>query len=260
MTESLISDISPAIAITSDELACFTITKHILASHKQLSADDIHYATNYITNFYSYNHVNTDHIVKFLVYADRDGICKFALTFNDKLDTIIKTRDVISLKEMLLGPKEMFIELYDNIFLSNEDREFIIRLISREMYAMTSTISNLIMENFAMPTNNILVQCYDDICIQDANILQDDKTRALMSKYERTPESIYTIDKSKNSSTPHVYYFNTIELIAAVCQNTPVNPQSGEVFSDYTLKIIRRRFYKEIAMYSKYKQIKNLYS
>ena len=131
MTELSFSDISPALAITTDELTCFIIVEHILLSHKQLSSDDIQYAANYITSFYSHDHSYIDQIVKFLVYADKSGICKFALTFNNKLDTIIRMRDMISLKEMILGPKEMFIELYDNIFLLNDDREFIIRIISQ---------------------------------------------------------------------------------------------------------------------------------
>lgn len=301
-----IKDISPAIAMTDSELACYHAVRYILRSHKQLTEckardeelcssmqDDVQYASNYISSFYAHSYdalqenpeaenvLNDEQLVLFLVYADQKGIGKFALTFNEELDTAIKSKDGISLKKILLGPKEMFIELYDNPYLSNEDREFVIRLISREIFAATlalgllkkkilnleqiddkctsETLTFEAEKDIGIGVVNVAMlatKCYDEVCIQDAKILEDDQVRAIMSQREKTAESVYTVDKPQNSSTPQVYCFNTIDLIAAMNDDIPINPKSKEPFSDYALKVIRQRFNKEISMYRRYKEIK----
>jgi hypothetical protein len=283
-------EISPALATTDDELACVHITRYILNSHKQLTTDDIGFAINYISSFYSYsldilkdnpdadNILTEDQLIMFLVYADQRGICKFALIFNETLDLSIKNKNTTELKNLLLGPKDMFIELYDNTFLRNEDREFTIRLISREMFALKLAIGLIkkkVLETFddkcasesmtviadkegpAIQITSLATRCYDEVCIQDAKILEDDMARAAMSKYEKPAETVYTVDKSSSTSIPRAYCFETIELIAAVVQETPINPKTKEQFSEYSLKLIQQRFHKEIAMYRRYKQIKS---
>lgn len=292
-----ITEISPALAMTDSELACYHAVRYILRYHKQLTENDIQYASNYISSFYSNSYdshsydslqenpeadnvLNDEQLVLFLVYADQRGIGKLALTFNEELDAAIKAKDTISLKKILLGPKEMFIELYDNPYISNEDREFVIRLISREMFAATLALGLLKKKILNLETIddkctsetltfeaqkdsgvvNIAVlatKCYDEVCIQDAKILEDDQVRAIMSQREKTSESVYTVDKPQNSSTPQVYCFNTIDLITAMTDDIPINPKSKEPFSDYALKVIRQRFSKEISMYRRYKEIKS---
>ena len=286
------TDISPAIAMSDSELACYYAVKYVLRSHKQLTEEDVQYASNYISSFYSHSYdiiqenpdtenvLNDEQLLLFLVYADHKGIGKFALTFNEELDSAIKSKDTISLKKILLGPKEMFIELYDNPYLSTEDREFIIRLISREMFAATLALGLLKKKilnletiddkctsetlTFQVDKNNAFVniavlttKCYDEVCIQDAKILEDDQARAIMSQHEKTSESVFTVDKPESSSTPQVYCFNTIDLISAMSEDIPINPKSKEPFSDYALKVIRQRFNKEIAMYRRFKEIKS---
>jgi hypothetical protein len=103
---------------------------------------------------------------------------------------------------------------------------------------------------------SIATRCYDEVCIQDAKILEDDIARATMSKYEKPAESVYTVDKPAGSTVPRAYCFDTLDLIAAVSEPTPVNPKTKEAFSDYSLELIQRRFHKEIAMYRRYKQIR----
>lgn len=291
-----ITEISPAIAATDDELACFHATRYILQSHKsRLSSDDIAYAANYISSFYSHsmdivqkdpdteNILSEEQLIMFLVYADQKGISKFALIFNEELDTAILKKDTISLKAILLGPKEMFVELYDNTFLRNEDRDFLIRLVSREIFALKLTFEllkrkvinldtiddtcmaetltvhaeKLSQEKDKVQVTVIATKCYDEVCIQDAKILEDDMARATMSKYEKPAESVYTVDKSATSTTPKVYCFNTIELIDAITELNPINPKTKEPFSDYTLSLLHQRFHKEMAMYRRYKQIKS---
>jgi len=284
-------EMSPAIAMTDSELACFHAVKFILRSHKELTDNDIIYAANYISSFYAHssdmfqanpnatNILTDEQLIIFLVYADQRGICKFALTFNSELDIAIKTKDTVSLKKILLGPKEMFVELYDNPFLSTDDREFIIRLIAREMFTINLVLeflkkkilnletiddtctsidlqSKINREDGVIHMAFLVTKCYEEVCFQDAKILEDDLVRASMSKYEKTPGSIYTVDKPIDSNTPQVYCFDTIDLIVAVTEDIPINPKTNQPFSEYALKLINQRFHKEIAMYRRYKQIK----
>lgn len=289
---SSVTEISPAIAMTDSELAYFHLVKFILRSHDKLTQGDIAYAANYISSFYAHSFdilqtdpnvpgiLNDEQLIMFLVYADRRGICKFALTFNEEVDFVIKNRDAVSLKKILLGPKEMFIELYDNTFLSTNDRDFIIRLIAREMFATNLTLESLKNKMIDLETIgdtcklesltihadkkdnemavvSVATKCYEEVCIQDAKILEDDVARATMSKYEKTSDSVYTVDKPATSSTPQVYCFNTLDLIAAVIEDIPMNPKTNEPFSEYSLKVINQRFHKEISMYRRYVQLKS---
>jgi len=294
--ENTNGDISPAIAISDSELAYYHAIRHVLRSHKNLDDDDIKYASNYISSFYyhslknqdkysrqhyfnSHNILTDNQLIMFLVYADRNGICKFALTFNDELDFAIKNKDTVAFKRILLGPKEMFVELYDNTFLSTEDRDFIIRLIARESFALIFVLELLknknlnldvlddhcISETFTFHSEKeeknihlvtLATKCYDEVCFQDAKILEDDHVRATMSKYEKPSSSVFTVDKPPSTNTPQVFCFNTLDLISAVTDNIPINPKTGEPFSPYSLQIINKRFHKEIAMFRRYRQIK----
>ena len=276
-------DTSPAIAISDCELVFYYASIYILRTHAALDAEDIRYAANYISSFYSHScnpsrdnasSLTDNQLIMFLVYADQTGICKFALIFNEELDAAIKARDDATFKRILLGPKEMFVELYDNTFLSTEDRDFIIRLIARESFSLMSALELLktkildsrpeendldfsrdpnCYDRFAFLTST----CYEQVCIQDSQILEDDFARATMAKHEKTPQSVFTVDKSPSSETPQVYCFNTLDLIASVTENIPINPKTGEPFSDYSIKIINQRFTKEINMYRRYIQIKS---
>jgi hypothetical protein len=287
----------PAIAFTDAELSVFYAVFHVLRSHKNLTESDVEYAANYISSFYAYSQdrlqidpkippiespiLSDDQLIMFLVYADRSGICKFALIFNDELDLAIRTRNDILLKSIVTGPREMFIELYDNAFLNQEDREFVIRLVSREIFAMNLTFellkrkiinleqidlqclsetmsSHIEQDRQGIHMSTLTTKCYDEVCIQDARILEDDLVRASMSRYEKTPSSVYTVDKPINSSTPQVFCFETLELIAAMTEEIPINPRTRQPFSQYSVQIIYQRFRKEIEMYRRYKQIKQL--
>lgn len=269
-------DISSAVAMSDEELACFYTVKFVLSSHKRLSKEDVEHAANYISSFYTYGRseensdrddiITEEHLVQFLVYTNRRGIGKFALIFNDRLDFAIISRDNIFLQQILFGPKEMFVELYDNPYLFTEDYDFIIRLISREMYAMTLLLTRLREKIMNLETidgtcqesiESISAKCYDKVCLEDAKILENDSIRVEMSKYETLPDTIRTVDKSKNSMTPQVYCFDTIELIASMTENIPVNSKTKEPFSEYSLKVIRERFRKEIALYRRYKELRS---
>jgi hypothetical protein len=265
-------------ALSNDEIACFHILKYSLSTHKNLSEKEIIRTSNYICSFIFdkkqtlkvENLSKFDSLTQFVTYSDQTGICKFALSFNKKLHEAIKSKDFSLLKKLFLGPKEMFVELYDNRYLSPSDKDFLIRLVSREMVSYESLFDKLKLKIINIEdikhkcsassyfelshTKNkntmfsLTSNCYNEVCIQDSRNLNEDDVLSIMSKYEKPPSSFYTIDKSSKSQTPQMYCFDTLELIASL----PINPKTGEKFSKYSLNIINQRFSKEIKMYKRY--------
>ena len=41
-------------SITDEEVTCFHMVKHVMKFHKQLSPEDVKFASNYICSFYNY--------------------------------------------------------------------------------------------------------------------------------------------------------------------------------------------------------------
>lgn len=272
--------VSPAVALNNTELTVFHMVSHILHGHARLDLNDIQTAANYISSFYIYSQqydpglLPLDQLIMFLVYADQSSICKFALLFNTELDRAITTRDEPRLKSIITGPREMFVELYDNPFLLTADREFMIRLVSREIFAMNLTFElvkhkltklepietfchsqTTISSRSPNHMTSLTTRCYDEVCLQDAQILEEDSIRGTMYRYERVPSTIYTVDKPGSAHTPQVFCFTTLDLIAAMTDDVPINPQTQQPFSTYAVEIIYQRFRKEIAMYRRYRQL-----
>lgn len=276
-------EISSSIVITSDEIACFHIANYVLNSHKNLTIEDINYAVNFICSFYIYSLENpsndillhNNNLILFLTYADKNSIGKFALIFNERLDEIIKNRDNNRLRFLLLGPKEMFVELYDNPYLTKEDRNFLIELVRLELHSnsllfktikksgenfefipngclSTEITSHVNENNGVVNMTTLTVKCYDEVCIEE----NQDVVNGIMIRKEKLPNSVYTVDKTINGK-PQVYCFDTLELLDIMTKDKPINPKTGQVFSDYSIKIIKQRFRKEIAMYKRYIQLRD---
>lgn len=282
-----------ATTLSPSELACFHLVRHVLRTHPELTDTQITWGANYICSFYAYSQealvlapgpgarLTSEQLIQFLVYADQTGISRFALILNLALDQFLQNQNQTELNQLLLGPKEMFIELYNNPFLEEADQDYLIRLLSRETFTMTLLFervkngiinleaiddrcliqeyeASLVPTETGIQVTTLATRCYDEVCLKDAQILSDDPARAIMSQHEKVPESVYTVDKSPNQATPQVFCFKTMELIAAVTNPVLINPKTGAPFSDYALQLINQRFRKEIAMYQRYKQIMDI--
>ena len=280
-------EIGSAAAMSDYELACFHATKYVLQSHKYLSEKDIVFASNFITSFYEQSQrrredtsFTEDQLILFFVYADLSSICKFALLFNAALDNAIINEDTNTIVELILGPKEKFVELYDNPYLKENQRNFITRLLAREIAAFTSAFQALkekilnfdvidntcSQETFSIDATEeenvthvtlLATRCYEEVCIQDATIRREDAPRALMAKSEKPAENVYTVDKAPGEISPSVYCFNTLDLMNAMMVNPPINPKTSKPFSDYSVHVINQRFSKELALYRRYYEIVN---
>jgi hypothetical protein len=169
------------------------------------------------------------------------------------------------------APEAIFVELYDNPFLENSERDFIIRLISREIFAtklLFEMVKSKIIKlepidpqsfvdlELGSEGGSLPSKCYGEVCIKDAHILEDDPARAIMSQHEKVPPSVYTVDKGPSQATPQVFCFKTLELIKAVTDPIPINPKTGAPFSSYTIQLTHQRFHKEIALYRRYRQLR----
>lgn len=256
------------------ELACFYVVRHLLHSHKLLSLADIHYAANYISSFYAHsqrliegnpdatNVLSDTLLTRLLVYINQCSIGKFALIYNEAIDNAILTRNNVLLRELLLSPKEVFVELYDNPYLLAEDRDYLLRIISREMYAMLLVLGRLrkqLINNDLIDLEGLATNCFNEICIHDSRILTEDLARGEMFKYEKLSPTIYTVDKGSTTLSPQVYCFDTMKLIGIMTERVPINPSTREPFSDFSRELIQQRLRKEIALYKRYKELKGRY-
>jgi hypothetical protein len=272
---------------TNEKLACFNIIKYVLQTHDDktltsLSIDEINDTAEYISDLYVNGTLTKEQLIRFLVFSDQSGICKFALTFNNELNRSIINGDSNILKQLLTGSDEMFVELYDNPLLSSSDADYIFRMLDREWHAMSYTfeLSKIENPNLADDIDRkcnistiegninddntlsvVATKCYDDVCIYDGKILNDDLVRANMSKYDKPPSTVYTIDKPPTDINPQIFCFSTLELLDAVTSSsTPINPKTGYPFSQYSLQLINQRFHKEIPLILRYKQLATQYS
>jgi hypothetical protein len=270
------ADTGNAVILTEDELTYFHATRYVLRNHKSLQDTDVGFAANYTASLRAanlYQNFDDDQFAMFLAYADTTGVGKFAFTFNEELDQAVLDRNIPRLRDLLLGPTEMFVEIYDNPYLTDEDREFAVRMLARSIYAhqllleqlrQKDTINDecpvvsMLTEETATPNGVSAValanRCYEEVCIQEAQILHDDPVRTQMNTRDKPPAQVYTIDRAPSKHTPQVYCFETIELLAAVTQDPPMNPKSGEPFSPQALNLITTKFRRELAMYRRYQQ------
>lgn len=266
--------------VTDEEVSCFHIINHVMKSHKQLSQDDIRFASNYICSLYYYsnkfnpNPFDEEKLLLFLTYTYQRGMCKFALSYNTNLDNIITTRDKARLKKLLLGLSEnVFVELYDNPFLSEENKQSIERLVAKEFYTnklilnsireklinaeliddSCSSLSVTAKQNESGHLVGLAKQCYENVCIQDSKISGCSEVDSILSKHNCSPNEVYTVD-GIGSGEPMIYCFDTLKLLDIITDKTPINPMTKRSFSSYALKLINRRFHKEISMYRRYKQ------
>lgn len=250
--------------ITHEEVSCFYMINHALKSHRKLSSEDVKFASNYICSMYVHysQQPNSEpfdefKLLMFLAYTNQKGVCKFALLYNTDLDRVIMSRDKKSLKKLLTGmSEELFVELYNNPFLSQEDKEAIERSVVKEYYAVKLALESLREKllNFE-DLDQLTLKCYGNVCVQDSKLLNHDKADAIFSKHECSPEKVYTVDKA-GERDPAIYCFDALNLLEAVTNKIPINPITNHKFSAYTLELINRRFRKEILLYKRYRQLR----
>lgn len=226
-----------AIAISVNELARFYLASHVLTTHTKLNSDDIVYAANYICTICN---DKFEQFLQILTYIWQDKLCKFALTFNKELDTAIKRRDASSLKKILTGPKEMFVELYDNIFLTDEQKFYLIRQLSKERFAIHNTFE--ILKDDTLHNKNIgqiLNKSYELSNTQDAKLGDSP-----LLKYDFSRKSIYIIEDYMFAKI--AYCYGIIDLSLILLEDNQSKFQNvDKLKDDYKLEIALVKRYKQ---------------
>ena len=225
-------------AILSDEIICFRLLSDSLSFRSTLSSSDIIYTCNYLTSFYSFlpSIYKKHNLALFLVYIRQ----QFALTFNSTLDLAIKSKDHLMLQRLFLGPREMFVELYNNVLLTPSDKNFILRYLSNQLLLILDLLSGKQV-------------CSSNICFSPS-LPSSNNLSFILSSSDTIPSYVYIVDVSPSDHsfhTPQVFYISTFDIVKSLCTNN-INPKTSFPFSPSSISQLRSRFRKEIALYTHY--------
>ena len=242
------------LAVYPEEVACYKLTRYVFDGHQRLTSSHKQFIANYVTSYLAYSRKCRDstfdrkQLALFLTYSYQQGLGRLALTFNDELDLAIGHYDTITLHRLLTGPKEMFVEVYDNSHLNSLDREYCLRSLGYEIHVFHSVLNSNIDDN----VEQLLHACHDDVCSYDSALLQRDPIRTIMARNEVLPQNIHIVDETEQGQFAP-YEFELIELLDSVTADPPINPQTQRRFSSYSLNLIQHRLHREIALYSRYR-------
>lgn len=260
--------------VTIAEIAVYHGSRAALMSHQGLTPVDIQWAANFFSSFYGWSQkqprpvgLTRDQLIMIFVYTDKRGIGEWALTWNREIDRAIQARDESYLKRLLTGPKEMLVEIYSNPYLLPEDYSHLLRLIARANYAVNLYMNDLVhrlpfvdsvvihpgetsLSNRQICIQELVGECWAEACKCDAELCGDGEIEGCLSQFDLPPKSIYTADMIH--SQPQMFCFDTMELMAAMQHQPPINPQTQMPFGPIALKFIQQRFRKELAMYRRY--------
>lgn len=260
----------------------YHVSKYVLSTHPALNPDDIEFAANYIANSNPTPRdvLSKQNLIQFLVYSNKNTICRFALTFNDELDRVIIARDLLELNALMNSSPDVFVELYDNPRLHPEEQTLVYSSLARLQYA-TKLVLDGIREEHNIESIDLVgycSSCYNYSCMEYCEASGLDPISSQMSQYNEVPRYIYAVDhapgvrnigvnippnpfktsSSRNNqtcNTPMSYCFDVLDIVASLATTGPThgyNPQSQQPMSRYAYQTLSQRFAKEIKMYKRY--------
>lgn len=252
--------------VPASALVCNKLISQALQSHEVLTEEDIVFGANYVCSL----NLDTEKLALLLLMMSRDtNTGRFALSFNHELDNALKIRDASILRRILSG-ENYLIELYDNPELTDVEKATVERMLTREYQAISATLKQaepllargqLGAEDLLLPCTEVervsvqlgeqqatlYSRCYDQVCLKET-----------FAGGSQIPSVIYTVDQVAGAASPNTYCFETMELIAALTQDPPINPTTQQPFSDLALSLLLPRFAKEIKLYRRYlKQLRS---
>lgn len=127
--------------------------KRLFEYYSELSYDDINYITKII--YKAINVYGKLTIANFLLSMNKTGICKFCTKFSSKVIELIKDRETDEILK-LITYDNMYEEVYNNSYLSQEEIEYLEVILAREYIAMIYYLySN---------SDTSCYDCYNNIC------------------------------------------------------------------------------------------------
>lgn len=254
------------IALPRDKLIARSMLISALKTHPSLTVEDIRYFVNDFSIKKLKNKQLADLILRIYKLTN---VGRFSLTFNQDLDSHIKSRDSdrIEILIKVAGNECAWPEVYDNLLLTPEEKQSIEKMALREYFSILNTLEtadpaddldNIIPCTVSVDNiigigenTNVYSQCYDHVCISEAQ-----QSGKIISFKSEIPQVAFVADQTER------YCFPLLDLIKQLAENNYVNAQTNKKFSDITLTQLLLKYEKEIKMYRHYidtlKQLKCL--
>ena len=256
------------IGIPRSKLVKRSILDAVLKTHGNLSEDDRNFAINEIIDA----KLDDQDLAKFIHQIYKlSNTGRFSLTYNLDLDSHIKAKIPIRIKELIQvsGDEKAWPELYDNNYLTEIDINVIEKMSNREYYAILNTIQtassskdfeNIIpcvttqddaiyLEKDGIYHTSIYSKCYNNVCLSESQ-----QTGKIISLTSDIPQIAYVAEGSDTDTNTDigVYCFKIIDLIEQLSRGDYTNPNTGKIFSNRVLNQLLSKYDKEIKMYKKY--------
>lgn len=234
------------------EIIYFNTIKEVIYTHSNLSDDDKKYGINLINNLLDKNDLKEE-TYRFFLYANLKTFTgTYCGCYNDFFEDAIKKRNEKIIKNMVTEIKEeAFFELFDNKYITAEDKTKVLTTLNYELSATKEAI------NTAIIKNNI----YTSILIGEQSlyetILRDFLAHNGFSVYSLYAKYIYLVDTVKNSKTPKIFYFDTWSLLNVILKEN-LNPQTLEPFSIQKYNQIKNRYDIELKLILRYLKTKKV--
>lgn len=224
------------------------------------------------------NAISDDAVALFVIHASKNlQTGRSSFTFNTALDSLLG-RTGVSIEEFkrFLDQRERFPELYDNPYLSEDEKKEIQRTMDREYRTVKTLLGRLDDSVAGIPilpllsgdadidelinvekkdekTGNIknttlYTQCFSQICILDGDI----------QRAPNTAKEFFMPDVVEGMMLPQTFCFEPVEIIRAIAEGdgkSAINPKTGGKFSDTAFKMINRQYETEAKMYKRYREI-----
>lgn len=222
------------------------------------------------------NAISDDAVALFVIHASKNlQTGRSSFTFNAALDSLLG-RTGVSVEEFkkFLDQKERFPELYDNPYLSDDEKKEIQKIMDREYRTVKTLLGRLDDSVAGIPIIPLLVgdadideiinvekkkdngdianttlytQCFSNICILDGDI----------QRAPNTAKEFFMPDIVEGMMLPQTFCFEPVEIIRAIAEGdgkSAINPKTGKKFSDTAFKMINRQYETEAKMYKRYKE------
>lgn len=235
---------------------CYRGVYEALSTHQSLTREDIEYAQNTLCSHLT----SHDTIALFILLANRNTTTgRFSLFFNKVLDECIVSRNSERLIKTAAGPKENFVELFENPLLTALERETVEKVMNLEYRAMLSAVVNgerrrehhvkrlspydeeSLVYQVSDASSSLYGKCYSDVCF-----LENDEEAIPMTS------TIMVLDQPEDKLLRYLHCIPLLDLIEAFSRERPINPQTGRPFSSATTSLIMEKYAKEIKMYKYY--------
>lgn len=228
----------------------FNMIKEIISTHPLLTVEDQKYGITYITHIIEDSKVDAEILSRFLLYANKNTyIGLFAHCYNDFFESAIKSKNEKIIKNMVLETKEnVFFELFDNKYITVEDKDKVSTILRHELLAVKNTLLN-ITSNLSIPIfigqNSQYSKEYQKIILEEYNV----HVSGIYTPY------IYVTDNPKNKKLGYLFIFNIWDLMLQISREN-INPKTNEPFTLEIYDAIKKQYNIEIKLISRYLKTK----